>query len=100
MTKDSQKDPQDGFDLIEYPCDFAFKAMCRVDTNSIESATEYIQKIVVSRLSESVILGARSNTSRTGKFESVTMTVRLESRAQLEDVYQAIARSERVLMTL
>lgn len=94
------KDPQDGFDLIEYPCDFAFKAMCRVDSDSAEPPTQHIQKIVASRLSESVILAVRSNASRTGKFESVTITVHLENRKQLEDVYQAIARSERVLMTL
>jgi len=94
------KEPQDGFDLIEYPCDFAFKAMCRVNAEINESPTEHITAIVISQLSEAAILGSRSNLSKTGKFESVTISVHLQSREQLEGVYQAIASSDRVLMTL
>ncbi len=94
------KDPQDGFDLIEYPCEFAFKAMCRVNAALDESPTQHVSGIVASHLSEAAILGSRSNLSRTGKFESVTISVHLENREQLEGVYQAIANSDRVVMTL
>jgi len=88
------KDPQDGFDLIEYPCEFAFKAMCRVNAALDESPTQHVSGIVASHLSEAAILGSRSN------LESVTISVHLENREQLEGVYQAIANSDRVVMTL
>jgi len=92
------KDPKDGFDLIEYPCDFAFKAMCKADQD--QAASEHINAIVLSTVSADAVLGIATNSSRTGKFESVTVTVKLSSREELEVIYAAIAASERVIMTL
>lgn len=91
-------DPQDGFDLIEYPCDFAFKAMCRAEVKT--SSIEYIRGLILPMVDDGALLDLRSNVSRTGKFESVTATVRLQSREELESIYALIARSPRVVMTL
>jgi len=90
--------PKDGFDLIEYPCNYSFKAMCRADPK--QAATDYIREMVESELGPNTLLEVRSNSSRTGKFESVTFTIKLDNREQLESIYQFISSSERVVMTL
>ena len=100
MTEKSDTQVQDGFDLIEYPCDFAFKAMCGVVADAPESCEQVIRAIVLDLLPASAILASRVTPSRTGKFEAVTLTVQLQNRQQLEQIYQAVAASERVVMTL
>ena len=92
------QDAKDGFDLIEYPCDYAFKAMCRADEQL--SSLEYIRGLITPLLDDQALLDIKSNASRTGKFESVTATVRLQNRDELESIYHLIARSPRVVMTL
>ncbi len=91
-------DARDGFDLIEYPCDFDFKAMCRAVND--ESAEDHIKAIVEPVIVDGALLSMKTNPSRTGKFESVTFTVRLQNREQLEQIYQIISASTRVVMTL
>ena len=99
-TIEPTKQPQDGFDLIEYPCDYGFKAMCRIELCAQRSATEHMRELVFQHVAESALLKVSSNQSRTGKFESVTLTVRLQSRQELEAIYQAVANSPVVVMTL
>lgn len=91
-------DPKDGFDLIEYPCDFAFKAMCRAADD--EPAIDHIQGLLKPLSLNKSLLSIKSNASRTGKFESVTLNVKLDNREQLERIYKVIAASPRVVMTL
>jgi len=91
-------DPKDGFDLIEYPCEFNFKAMCKAQ-GEIPSE-DYIRQIIESMVVKSQLLSIKSNTSRTGKFESVTAVVRIQGREELEAIYRKIADAERVVMTL
>lgn len=95
---DNPDEPKDGFDLIEYPCDYAFKAMCRVASDL--NASDLVGGIIQELLTAESILKIKSSQSRTGKFESVTVTVTLTSREQLESVYDAIAASPHVVMTL
>lgn len=100
MTDDNstRADAKDGFDLIEYPCDYNFKAMCK----AIEGVDlkQQLGDLVVLHLHENALLRVTSSSSRTGKFESITMIVRLDNRDQLEAVYQAIAAAPSVVMTL
>ena len=91
---------KDGFDLIEYPSDYGFKAMCRIELCSERSATEQMRELVLLHIAESALLKISSKQSRTGKFESVTLTVRLQSRQELEAIYQSVANSPVVVMTL
>ncbi|MBX2846924.1 MAG: DUF493 domain-containing protein [Acidiferrobacterales bacterium] len=91
-------DVKDGFDLIEYPCDYLFKAMCKV-ADGVDLERE-LCAIITSILTSEALLKTSSTSSRTGKFCSYTMTVKLENREQLETVYQAIANSPFVVMTL
>ena len=91
-------DPRDGFDLLEYPCDFSFKAMCRAADD--ESSINHIKGLLKPHVDDQSLRSIKSNASRTGKFESVTITIKLENRENLETIYQTIAASPRVVMTL
>lgn len=94
----SGSQPQDGFDLIEYPCDFAFKAMCR--TGGDIASIDYIRGLITQLVDDGALLKLKSSASRTGKFESITATVKLKNRTELESIYKLIAQSPRVVMTL
>ena len=94
----NDQEPQDGFDLIEYPCEFNFKAMCRADETM--PAIDYLRAIIEPLVVESDLLSMSTNSSRTGKFESVTALIRLQNREQLEMIYKTISSAERVVMTL
>lgn len=91
-------DPKDGFDLIEYPCEFDFKAMCRAD--DAVTAVDYLRAIIAPLIQADDLLSMKTNTSRTGKFESVTALIRLQNREQLEMIYKTISNADRVVMTL
>lgn len=95
---EKQEQVKDGFDLIEYPSDYAFKAMCRVTENT--DLVDHLSKRVCSIVSESALLDVRTSSSRTGKYNSLTLKVKVENRDQLEAIYQIIADSPVVVMTL
>lgn len=94
----SDSEPKDGFDLLEYPCDYPFKVMCRADPDV--AAQDYIRGLIVPLLDDDVLLSMKTNASRTGKFESVTAVIKLSSREELEAIYKLVAQSPRVVMTL
>lgn len=99
MSEGNQKtDVKDGFDLIDFPCDYAFKAMCKVTDNVDLPAS--LTELMLTMISEDELLEVRSASSRTGKFESVTLKVKVLDRNQLELIYQTIANSPLVVMTL
>ena len=90
--------PKDGFDFIEYPCDFPFKALCRAQEG--EPSCDYIRGLLTPLVDDNALIDMRTNNSRTGKFESVTAVVRLQNREELEAIYLLISQSSRVVMTL
>ena len=94
-------EPKDAFDLLEYPCDFQFKAMVRVSGLSDGESAEAVMQALVSEQVETVTIhSTTSNSSRTGRFESVTLSLTVPDRATLEAVYEALAAHEHVVMTL
>ena len=99
-TEVPNKDPKDGFDLIEYPCEYLFKAMCRVDKSSSQTTQAAIHGLVLKHVEASRITSVYSNQSKTGKFESVSLKVQLLNRTELEAIYKAISESPLVVMTL
>jgi len=98
MSKNIPDDPKDGFDLIEYPCEFNFKAMCKADDSV--PATDYVRDIIEPMVTKTDLISMSSNSSRTGKFESVTAVVKINDREQLERIYKTISAADRVVMTL
>ena len=94
MTDEST---QDGFDLIEYPCVYSFKAMCRADAGDSKTMVRQLVKLHVD---DSAIKEVHETSSRTGKFKSVTISVDLPNRNKLEAIYKELADCNEVLMTL
>lgn len=95
-NKEISEDAKDGFDLIEYPCQYVFKAMCRANDNVEQLTGDVVRQI----LPEKDIIKIHSSFSRTAKFQSVNVTVHLTERSQLEQIYSQLAASDHVVMTL
>ena len=96
----STDEPKDGFDLIEYPCQYSFKAMCRIDNSNAVSPSELMRSLVLQNVAEELLLSVQSKQSKGGKYEAVTLSVQLQNRQQLENIYQSISSSPLVVMTL
>lgn len=92
------EEKKDGFDLIEYPLNYAFKAMCR-DVGEKKYELQ-IAALIEQTLEPGRIIEQKLAHSRTNKFVSVTTTALIKSRDELESVYQALANSDDVVMTL
>ena len=92
---------KDGFDLIDFPCDFQFKAMVRVSgLGPDQSAEQCIEALVAEQLPELAVRSVSSAASRTGRFESISITLNVPNRESLEAVYEALAADDNVVMTL
>ncbi|MBI2994178.1 MAG: DUF493 domain-containing protein [Gammaproteobacteria bacterium] len=82
--------------LLSFPCDFPIKVMGK--------AAEDFDALVVSlvrRHFPDLMEGAvRTRLSRQGRFMSITVTVRAESRAQLDATYMELTANDRVMMAL
>ena len=83
-------------DLFHFPCDFPIKVMGR-DSESFRTLT----LAIVERHAGPVPASAISErTSRKGRFLALTYTIRAESRAQLDRIYQDLTDSGVVLVAL
>jgi putative lipoic acid-binding regulatory protein len=81
---------------LEFPCDYPIKAMGRSEEAFALAVVEIVSRHV-GPVSEDQV---RSRASNAGNFQSITVTIRVESRSQLEAIYQALADHELVLWTL
>lgn len=101
MTDNKMDKARDGFDAIEYPLDFSFKAVC---VKAADISTDDLQIVICDTIESvvgaSAIKGVFSKESSAGKYVSVTTIVRLDNRHQLESVYKAISLLDVVKMTL
>lgn len=91
---DPNIDPEDS--LLEFPCEFPIKAM-GLHAEDFDSLVVSIVRRHVPDLPENAV---KSRASSEGKYVSVTVTVRAESRAQLDNIYLDLTACEQVLMTL
>ena len=94
----TDSDIKDGYDLLKYPLDYDFKAMCK--SRDDVGAESLVQAVVKQVVSDERIGSARSTQSRTGKFTAVTLTVEIRDRDELEQIYKALADSDHIVMTL
>lgn len=81
---------------LEFPCIFPIKVMMR----SSAQARDEVLETVNSHVKFDSARDVRRRPSRNGRFESVTITVHVESRAQLEQIYMDVRRLDAVVMTL
>ena len=83
-------------EIMQFPCDLPIKVFGRSDTD-LSNAVFDIVKAHVATLERSEI---RSQASREGRFISLTINIRAESREQVDAVYQDLSANDSVLMVL
>jgi len=89
----SNKDNESAF---SFPCDFPIKAMGHATGNFEITVLE-----IVRRHAPDIAEGAfKSRPSSNGKYLAVTVTIRAESREQLDAIYMDLTACEHVIMAL
>jgi hypothetical protein len=86
----------DADELFRFPCDFPIKVMGR-DSESFRTLTLAIVERHAGPLAAEQIT---ERMSREGRFLALTYTIRAESRAQLDSIYQDLTDSGVVLVAL
>ena len=81
---------------LEFPCQLPIKAM----GPSASGLDEIVLTIVTRHVGEVQAEQVRVRPSSAGRYESVTVTVQIESREQMEKIYAELANSDSVLWTL
>jgi putative lipoic acid-binding regulatory protein len=81
--------------LLSFPCDFPIKAMGEAEGFDL-LVVELVRRHAPN-LRENAV---ETRPSRNGRYVSVTVTIRAESQAQLDAIYQELSACEAVLMAL
>ena len=82
--------------VMEFPCSFPIKLMGRESSEFRQTVRELVEKHA-GPVDDAAI---RSSLSRNGRFVSVTITVVVESREQLDDIYRDATAHDDVIMAL
>ena len=82
--------------LLEFPCRFPVKAMGR----DVPGFEDLVAGIVLAHAEICIGEQVTTNSSSTGKFISVTVTIEALSKDQLNRIYQDLTDCEHVLMAL
>jgi hypothetical protein len=82
--------------LLEFPCDFPIKAMGR-GGEAFPGIVITIVRRHAPDLDESRV---RIRASRKGRYQSVTVTIRAESKNQLDNIYQELSDHDQVMIAL
>ena len=82
--------------VMDFPCDFPIKAMGNA-TPEFESEVAEIVRRHAPEIGDDDI---RTRPSSNGKYLSITVMVRAESRAQLDAIYMDLTACQHVLMAL
>jgi putative lipoic acid-binding regulatory protein len=88
--------PSEPAPLLEYPLDYTFKVMGLAADDFPEHARRLVARVVGDAPAEQVSIRASSG----GKYQSVSVEVRLVSEAQRRAVYQVLHDDERVVYYL
>lgn len=82
---------------LRFPCDFPIKVMGRDEADDFRAAAVTIVEEEIGPLPPDAV---NTQPSRNGRFLSVTVTIRAESREQLDALYRRLSADERVLVVL
>lgn len=82
--------------LIAFPSDFDIKAM---GENSTEFEAQVVA-IITSHIKPDALLSIRRRPGRNGRYLSITVTIRAQSRLQVDAIYRDLHKNESVVMTL
>ncbi len=81
---------------LTFPCDFPVKVMGPAS----EAFEAEVKAIIDRHASESEQLQITTRLSKGGKYRSITIQLRANSRQQLDAIYQELTACEQVLMAL
>jgi len=82
--------------LLEFPCKFPVKAMGRHD----DDFEALVTKLVLTHADVYAGEQVRTNSSGSGKYISVTVTIEAISKAQIDRIYQVLTDCDQVLIAL
>ncbi|HEU5281078.1 MAG TPA: DUF493 domain-containing protein [Gammaproteobacteria bacterium] len=82
--------------LLTFPCDFPIKVFGLASSTFENNIITLIKEIIPTFSGAAV----ERRTSGGGKYHSLTLTVHVESREQLDSIYRALTASPLVLMAL
>ncbi len=82
--------------LIEYPCDFPIKVFGSAHPDFVNAITQVVQAHSPNFTSENI----ESRSSSAAKYTSLTCTVHVTSREQLDDLYRDLSSHPMVKMVL
>lgn len=82
--------------LLEFPCDFPIKVMGRAEPGFDDLIVELVRRHAPD-LNEGAVT---SRPSKGGKWISVTVTLRAESKSQIDAIYLDLTAHEKVVMAL
>lgn len=95
-TKDTEAGTQPDT-LLEFPCEFPLKVMGKNHADFGKDICALVENFINHGIDlESVT----SRPSRSGKYTALTFTITAESKAQLDEIYQALYEHDDVKMTL
>ncbi len=92
----SDKLPESQETLIEFPCDFPIKVMGETHVNFTDEIIKTIQKQLPTFDASKIEMRGSSG----GKYISLTCTVSVESKPQLDNIYRALTSHPMVKVTL
>ena len=82
--------------LLEFPCEFMIKAMGRAEADFDALIVSLVRRHAP-ELGEAAV---STRASKGGKYLSVSVTVRVESKAQLDAIYRELTGCDKVLWAL
>lgn len=82
--------------LLVFPCDFPIKVMGLAQPGFVETMVEVVRQFDPSFLGESI----EQRPSRSATYVGLTLTVRVDSRQQLDDLYRALSSHPMVKVVL
>lgn len=82
--------------LLEFPCDFPIKAFGQGGGDFVAAVFDIVRKHAPDLDHDAVM----TRPSKGGKYTAVTVTVRAQSQAQLDAIYQDLTKSPHVIMAL
>jgi uncharacterized protein len=82
--------------LLDFPCEFPIKAMGKAEADFDALVVKLIRRHCPDLLEGAV----KSRHSNGGRFVSVTVTIKAQSREQLDNIYMDLTTEKRILMAL
>ncbi len=82
--------------LIDFPCDFPIKVIGKSDSDIDEHVVGILLKYVPTIYEGAV----RSRRSKNGNYVALTITIKIGSQSQFDQISQALGSSDMVVMIL